>query len=279
MSPTESSVKSSAALTAAVTTPPPGPPLTIVGRSANPLGAFAIGAALVACAIIFTGSFERVRSKPVERHLSVTGSAKRRITSDLAEWSATISTQDRDRTVAYRQLHAHVEIAHAYLKAQGFGDAEIRLSAASFDELSETQVTGEGAKRLEREVFLGFHTTEAISVTSSDVQKVERVSREITQLLDQGITVTSNAPSYFYTKLGELKIEMLAEASKDARTRAEKMVGSAGGATIGRLVNADMGVINVNPANATSTSWDGNNDTGSLDKDVLTIVHTTYGLN
>ena len=71
---------------------------------------------------------------------------------------------------------------------------------------------------------------------------------------------------------------MLAEASKDARTRAENIVKSAGGAELSRLRDADMGVININPPNSTATAWDGNNDTASVEKDIITIVHVTYEL-
>ena len=105
---------------------------------------------------------------------------------------------------------------------------------------------------------------------------VERISREVTQLLEQGVPISSTAPSYFYTKLGELKIEMLAEASKDARVRAERILASAGEAKLGALTDADMGVINVNSANSTETSWGGNNDTSSLEKDIITIVHCNF---
>ena len=104
------------------------------------------------------------------------------------------------------------------------------------------------------------------------------MSREVTQLLEQGVSITSEDPSYFYTKLGDVKIEMLAEASKDARSRADKVLESAGGGTIARLRSADMGVINVNPPNSTSTSWDGNNDTTSYEKDIITIVHASFEL-
>jgi len=71
---------------------------------------------------------------------------------------------------------------------------------------------------------------------------------------------------------------MLAEAAKDARSRAENMIRSAGGVSIDRLRAADMGIINVNPANSTETSAQGNNDTSALDKDIITIVHVTYEL-
>jgi hypothetical protein len=83
--------------------------------------------------------------------------------------------------------------------------------------------------------------------------------------------------SALYTRLGELKVEMLAQAAKDARTRADTVVAQTG-ATLGKLRSADMGVINVNPANSTETSWQGNNDTSSLEKDIVAIVHVTFEL-
>ena len=48
---------------------------------------------------------------------------------------------------------------------------------------------------------------------------------------------------------------------------------------IGKLIVADMGVININPANVTKTSEEGNNDTGALDKDIITIVHAEFEVN
>ena len=247
-------------------------------RDRSALGWAAIAVGMIAATYIGSSSWERVRTKPPERSIAVTGSAKRRITSDLAQWSAVISTQNKDRTLAYRELHANVDKAIEFLKAQGFTDKDIRVGSAAFNELNEQQVTGVGEARVEKQIFIGYQTTENVAVTSTDVARIEKASREITQLLEQGITVMSEPPEYFYTKLGELKIEMLAEASKDARTRAENMIRSAGGAEISRLRSADMGIININPANSTSTSEDGNNDTTSMDKDIRTIVHASYEL-
>ena len=113
-------------------------------------------------------------------------------------------------------------------------------------------------------------------MSSANVALIEKASREITTLLEQGVDVTSHAPSYYYTRLGELKLEMLAEAAKDARGRAENILTSAGNTNVGKLVYADMGVVNINPANSTNTSNEGNNDTSSYEKDIITIVHAEY---
>src|SRR5690606_8381609 len=79
-----------------------------------------------------------------------------------------------------------------------------------------------------------------------------------------------------YTGLEDLKIEMLAAAAADARQRADEILAAAGEAERGKLIDTHMGVININPANSSATSWEGNNDKSSLDKDIITIVHVTY---
>lgn len=59
---------------------------------------------------------------------------------------------------------------------------------------------------------------------------------------------------------------MLADAAKDARNRAENILSSAGNTGIGKPVDADMGIIHIN-------------DTTSLEKDIITIVHAEYQVN
>lgn len=239
------------------------------------IGMVAIAVAVVISAFTFASAWERVKTREV-RTLEVTGSAKRRITSDLIVWTADLSTRAPDHQSAYRQVHDHAVRTLAYLKEQGIGDDEIRAGSVGIHEIIEYEYVGTGEDRIQRAVSRGFAARQGITVSSKKVELVERVSREVTSLIESGVPVVSSPPQYFYTRLGELKIEMLAEASKDARTRAEKMLGQLAGGGIGKLMKADMGVINVNPANSTASSWDGNNDTTSLEKDIITIVHSSY---
>jgi uncharacterized protein len=247
-------------------------------RWSSVLGMAAIALGVIASTWIAASTWQAVRTKPEVRTIEVTGSAKKRITSDLITWSAVVEATAPDRTSSYKALHEQVVKALAYLKAQGVKDEEVRPSSVTFTELFDTVIEGKGQERIEKQVSRGFQTTQAIEVSSIDVNRIERVSREITQLLNEGVSVTSNPPAYFYTRLGELKVEMLAEASKDARTRADNITRQAGGAGLGKLRSADMGIININPANVTATSYEGNNDTTSLDKDIITIVHATFEL-
>lgn len=225
-----------------------------------------------------TGTWERVKTKPEIHTLRVTGSATKRIVSDLIEWKAEIGTLDADRTAAYKSLKSHVDATRAYLVKQGVPLEDIRVSSVSSYEVIENETVGVGSERVQRRVSRGWSTEQTISVRSHDIAVVERVSREVTDLLEQGVPITSRPPQYHYTKLSEVKVDMLASASEDARTRADRIVKAAGGKGIQKLVKADMGVININPANSTSTSWEGNNDKSSLEKDIITIVHLSYEL-
>ena len=248
------------------------------GQDLRPIGVICVAIAMVAATFIASSTWERVRVRPESRSIEITGSAKKRIVSDLIEWSATIEATAPDRTAAYRQLHAHAAKAQEFLGGRGVVEKEISVSAAGIEAIYETEYVGTGEDRIARQALQGYLARQSVTVRSTDVALIERMSREITDLLEQGITITSSAPLYYYTKLGEMKIEMLAEASRDARVRAENMVNSAGGAQLGALRTADMGVININPANQTQGSWDGNNDTTSLEKDIITIVHAVYAL-
>lgn len=251
----------------------------------RPLGIVALAAGMVWSTAIAAGTWKSVRAKPEARTIRITGSAKKRIVSDLIQWSCVVEANAPDRTAAYKQLHDEADQAVAYLKSQGIPDAEIEPQSVTFQERWDTQeeikvLPGTNVPtRTEKRIFKGFETREAIIVRSHDVARVEKASREVTSLLERGVSISSEPPQYFYTKLGALKIEMLAAAAKDARARAENILQSAGGAKIGKLVNADMGIININPANSTDTSGEGNYDKSSLEKDIITIVHATFELN
>lgn len=263
---------------------PPNPP-TFRGIDLRPIGAVALAIAVVWSTAIAAGTWREVRARHEKHAIRVTGSAKKRIVSDLIQWEADIEARAPERTAAYQTLREGRDKAVAFLVAQGIKPDEIQPQSTTFEEVFEKVIEDKvlpGTNvpvRTETKVSKGFLTRESIVVRSTDVARIEKASREITSLLEQGVSVNSGNPKYFYTPLGELKLEMLAAAAKDARARAENILRSAGNAAIGKLIVADMGIININPANATRTSEEGNNDTTSLDKDIITIVHAEFEVN
>ena len=105
----------------------------------RPIGLIAMAGALVWSTSIGFGTWKSVRVKPEQRTLRVTGSAKKRIVSDLIQWEAVLEAHAPDRTAAYKQLHEEADKAVEFLKAQGVKPEEIRPQSASFQEEFDTQ--------------------------------------------------------------------------------------------------------------------------------------------
>lgn len=243
------------------------------------LGSQLIGRTLIALAIVASTSIAAMawfRVKAPRDTISVTGSATKRIVSDLIEWDSTVRHTAARQADAYRAVRNDVAATVAYLEKQGIAKTDIRVSSATVHAFYELEYEQVGTEAVSHSRLAGYTAEQTITVTSKEVELVERVSREVTALLDQNIPIESSAPRYHYTGLEDLKVEMLAAAAEDARQRADEILAAAGDAERGSLLDTHMGVININPANSSATSWEGNNDKSALHKDIITIVHVTY---
>jgi hypothetical protein len=191
----------------------------------------------------------------------------------LIVWSATVTYKGDTMQGAYKSLAQAVPKVVEYLKQKGIAADGIQVDSIVVKTLHPRDTEG----REREELVSGYTMAQTIEVRSNDVARVSEVSRAATELINQGIMLESAAPEYHYTKLGELKIQMLREAAKDTRERAEQ-IAQATGARLGPLRSAHMGVMQINPADSTETSSEGNNDTSSLDKDVIAVVTSNFQL-
>ena len=217
---------------------------------------------------------EAFRIKHAENRITVTGSATRRIKSDFVVWRAVVKSQAPDMAQAYRKLAADIPEVVAFVKAHGIDDKSIKVAAASIEELHPRDKDGHPME----ELTSAFVTQETVEVSSAEIDKVETISREATSLIDRGVYITSEAPLYIYTKLPELKVQMLADASNDARERATQ-IATHSGSGVRSLIVARMGVMQVNPAYSTEVSAEGNNDKTSLEKDAMAIVTASFAID
>ena len=238
-------------------------------------GRLQLGAALAIGLVLATvvGTRALVRVKNEGQTIDVTGSAKRRIRSDLVTWSVWVSARGDTLPAAYRALAAETPRVVEYLKQKGVKPAEIVTHTVDIKPINARDKEG----RLHEETVVGYSLSQTLKVRSSDVECISALSLSISELIDKGIQVDSGEPEYHYTKLGELKIQMLHEAAKDTRVRAEQ-IANATGAHLGSLRSARLGVMQINPADSTETSSEGNNDTSALDKDVIAVVTSSFQL-
>ena len=118
----------------------------------------------------------------------------------------------------------------------------------------------------------------SVRIESRDLEKVELVSRDITEVLKRGIEFYSESPSYFYTKLQDVKLDLISKATDDAKTRAN-IIAKNGGASIGDLKSAQMGVFQIVGQNSNEEySWGGSFNTTSKYKTATITMDLTYEL-
>jgi hypothetical protein len=91
------------------------------------------------------------------------------------------------------------------------------------------------------------------------------------------VGVVGQAPEYLYAKLPEIRGPLLAEATKDARTRADEILGAVGAKT-GRLKAVRVGVFQVTRRNSTEVNDYGMYDTSDRDKEVTGVVRITFAV-
>lgn len=213
------------------------------------------------------------RTKKGDEAITVTGSAKRRITSDLVVWSAGVSAQAPGLSEAYKQLSESTPRIKEYLISKGIPENQMTISS-----ITTTQLKGRDSDGNETSEITGYTLSQSIEVRSNDVAKIGQIARETTELINKGILVESGAPRYYYTQIGDLKIEMLGEAAKDAKERAERIAQSTGN-SIGAVRSAKMGVLQITAADSTDVSDYGVYDTSTIEKDMTAVVNVSFAVD
>jgi len=238
----------------------------------NNLSAAIFGLAIVLSAFVLGYSFMN-RNRP-DGSISVTGLGKTDFTSDLIVWEGSFSEESLNLQQAYSDLEKDKKIISEYLLSKGIKDDELVFNAVNSRKDTRRKYTSDG--KYIGDEFLGYVLTQSLQIDSRDVENVEKVSREITELLNKGIQFYSQAPRYYYTKLADLKIEMISKATSDAKTRAETIAENSGG-DLGRLISAKMGIFQITGQNSNENyTWGGTFNTESKEKTASITMKLVY---
>ena len=208
------------------------------------LAAAILGLALI-IAVFIIGNAYKYRSTTMET-IVVTGLAEKDFNSDLIVWSGSYSRKSLDLKSAYASLKVDENSIRNYLSGKGIAVNEMVFSAVAINKDFEYK-QDENGRSLGNQ-FTGYNLTQTVKVESANVDKIDLIARQVTELIETGIEFNSSAPAYYNTKLTEVKMELLAKASADAKTRAETIAKNAG-STLGKLKKATMGVFQITGKN------------------------------
>jgi hypothetical protein len=228
-----------------------------------------LAAGLVASALLVSQAWLRISESQT---ITVTGSARRMVQSDLIVWHGSFAHE------ASSLLEAQRALAGDRLKVESFLQShQVEGYQFSSIEIRELRASARSAADPASSPVTGYRLTQSVEVRSVDVGRLASLDQHTTDLVAGGVLFTASPPQFIYTKAGEAKIEMLAEATRDARQRAEQ-IATQGGRGLRALRQARMGVFQITPVHSLQTSWEGMNDTSSLDKTITAVVTAVFSL-
>lgn len=238
--------------------------------------AVAIAALGLIIAAIFMGNAYKYKFRAME-NITVTGAAEKDFVSDQVVWTGNYSRKMMDLKSAYSLLKEDEAKIKSYLVGKGLAVNEMVFSAIAIDKDFAYRYDENG--RQTGSDFTGYNLKQSVTVDSKNIEKVDRISREVTELIESGIEFNSSAPSYYYTKLSELKIDLLAKATADAKLRAETIAKNSG-SSLGATRKAGMGVFQITGQNSNEDySYGGVFNTSSKNKTASITVKMEYAAN
>jgi hypothetical protein len=240
----------------------------------NYLTTLIIGIAVVIAAFVLGHAYNYKFHQ--QQAISVTGGAEINFNSDLIVWMGSYSRKAATLESAYAQLKGDEQKVRDYLSQNGIGSGEVIFTSVNIAKNFENKYDSNG--RIAGSVFTGYTLTQSVKVQSKEIAKVEKVSREITGLIQSGVEFNSEQPAYYYTKLSDLKIDLLAKAAADGRQRAETIARHAG-SSLGALKDADMGVFQITGQYSNEEyTWGGTFNTRNKEKTAAITVKMEFAV-
>lgn len=200
----------------------------------------AIGIALAGW---FTGVGFQKRS--ADRYVSVKGVAERNVDADLALWPITLNAASNNLATAQAQVSGYVEKVNAFLENNGIDLAQVSLQTLRVtDAMANPYRQGEPAAR--------FVIQQTLMVRSESPERIFAVSQKVGELVNAGVAFSSGeqygpgGPTFLFTKLNDVKPEMIAEATAEARKAAEQFARDSG-SSLGTIRRANQGIFQILP--------------------------------
>jgi hypothetical protein len=233
-----------------------------------------IAVAIVLFAFILQIVAGKIANK--DQSITVTGTTEREVKADTAKWTLSVSERaygDGAGLSASRIASKSIDTVKAYLIKNGIQENQITVQTSNLSPICE--LSPQGYENCSVGVK-GQIANQNLVVDSGDVDKVKdlsgRAAIEIT-----GINLNNNYVEYYYNKLKDIRVDMLAEATKNARERADA-VAKAGGARVGNITSLSSGVFQVTQKNSVNVDDYGAYDTTSIDKKITATVKVNFSV-
>lgn len=233
------------------------------------------GVSAITCVALGVNGLINFKEAPKSNGISATGSASQDFVSDLIVWRGSFSAHGATAKEAYEKIKKDSEVTKKYLLDNGVTGDELIFYSVNITQTLKNEYNAMG--NVVNQVPDGYDLSQELSVTSHDVDKIDNISRDVTKLIDAGVEFNSEPPEYYYTKLDELKLKMIDQATQNAKARID-ILAQKSGSRVGKLLSANLGVFQITAQNSSSEdySYGGNFNTSSKNKTASITVKLNY---
>lgn len=225
-----------------------------------------LAAGLVLAATIFGAFVYSTRAQ--QDTIKVVGSATAPFEADVAKWRITLSRRvpNGEQRAGYAALRADVERLAALLRQAGVPDTAIAIQPPNAQPVWGPQGMD------------GYNLQQPFYAISGDPSRLEALALDPSQFISTGNNLEMSQLEYFYSRIAELKHDLLARATADARARAQEIAGSSKG-TVGRMTAARAGVFQITEPYSTEVSGFGVHNTATRRKEITVTVHADFRMD
>lgn len=181
-----------------------------------------------------------------ERVVSVKGLAEKEVAANKVTWPLTFKVVGNDLTDLYNHIKQGNRTITAYLKSNGISEDEISINAPEIIDMKAERYNSNNTP-------YRYNVTSIIIVTSNQVDKVRQLLAEQSELLKQGIALTSDdyrySIQYEYTLLNDIKPQMIEEATRAARQAGEQFAKDSD-SRLGKIKRASQGQFSISDRDA-----------------------------
>lgn len=238
------------------------------------LSALIIGISVILSCTILVVVFTQYRSAAASS-IVATGSASVDFDSDLVVWRGSFTEFGTTSETAYASIKKDKQTVTDYLKKNKISDSDVEFSSVNIEENYNKTYDDYGNEV--SSVLNGYDLTQNVTITSKDLDAVEKISTDISSLLASGVQFTSEAPEYYCSTLDDVKLDLIDKATQNAKQRIDIMAKNSG-ASVGKLRKSSLGVLQVTAKNSGTSdySYEGYLDTSSRQKTATITVRLDY---
>lgn len=223
-------------------------------------GLIAIG--LIGAGIAIGGGV--INAQTGNRQVTVRGVAERNVTADLAILSLRFTVAGEELPGVQAKIDSDLAKVRTFLGQQGYGEDIVSVGRLEVtDTQAQSYAPSPGTPH--------YIVAQTVTVRTTDVARVAQTERALNDLVRQGVLLDFTAPTYVFTRLNEVRPEMIAEATASARSGAEQFAKDAG-APLGPIRQATQGSFEILAREDVDT------ESTSLDKRVRVVATVTYQL-